>query len=109
MKIVSFGPERAEQPGVLLNERHIVPLANLLRRAGLPSLDINTVLALLSALQPIIEAELAKKPQVIEISSTRLGPPVPRPEKIIVAGGNYRSHVDEAMGIKDGPGPAEPL
>jgi 2-keto-4-pentenoate hydratase/2-oxohepta-3-ene-1,7-dioic acid hydratase in catechol pathway len=109
MKIVSFGPERAEQPGVLLNERQIAPLANLLTRAGLPALDINTVLALLPYLQPIIEAELAKKPQVIEISSTRLGPPVPRPEKIIVAGGNYRSHVDEAMGMKDAPVPSEPL
>jgi 2-keto-4-pentenoate hydratase/2-oxohepta-3-ene-1,7-dioic acid hydratase in catechol pathway len=109
MKIVSFGPERAEQPGVLLNERQIAPLANLLTRAGLPALDINTVLALLPYLQPIIEAELARKPQVIEISSTRLGPPVPRPEKIIVAGGNYRSHVDEAMGKKDAPVPSEPL
>jgi len=34
---------------------------------------------------------------------------VPRPEKIIVAGGNYRSHVDEAMGRKDAPIPSEPL
>jgi 2-keto-4-pentenoate hydratase/2-oxohepta-3-ene-1,7-dioic acid hydratase in catechol pathway len=39
----------------------------------------------------------------------RLGPPVPQPEKIVVAGGNYRSHVDEAMGRKDAPIPSEPL
>jgi 2-keto-4-pentenoate hydratase/2-oxohepta-3-ene-1,7-dioic acid hydratase in catechol pathway len=109
MKFVTFGPVRAEQPGVLLDEEHIVPLIPLLVRAGLPALDLNAVLALLPHLQPLIEAELADPVEVVELAGTRLGPPVTRPEKIIVAGGNYQSHVDEASGMKDAPSPSEPL
>jgi 2-keto-4-pentenoate hydratase/2-oxohepta-3-ene-1,7-dioic acid hydratase in catechol pathway len=109
MKFVTFGPVRAEQPGVLLDEEHIVPLGPLLVRAGLPALDLNAVLALLPHLQPLIEKELADPVEVVEVATTRLGPPVARPEKIIVAGGNYQSHVDEASGMKDAPSPSEPL
>jgi 2-keto-4-pentenoate hydratase/2-oxohepta-3-ene-1,7-dioic acid hydratase in catechol pathway len=67
------------------------------------------LLALLPYLQPILETELRGAVESIELGSVRLGPPVPRPEKIIVAGGNYRSHVDEAMGKKNAPIPSEPL
>ena len=109
MKLVSFGPERAEQPGVLLNEQQIVPLAPLLIDAGFPSLDTNTILAFLPYLQPLIETALTRPQRSIDVSSTRLGPPIPHPGKIIVAGGNYRSHVDEAMGKKNAPIPSEPL
>jgi 2-keto-4-pentenoate hydratase/2-oxohepta-3-ene-1,7-dioic acid hydratase in catechol pathway len=109
MKIVSFGPARAEQPGVLIDEQHLVPLGPLLVRVGLPDLDTNAVLALLPYLQPIIEAELKNPEQLIAVDEIRLGPPVPKPEKIIVAGGNYQSHVDEAAGMKDAPSPSQPL
>lgn len=80
-----------------------------MERAGFPALDTNALLALLPYLQPIIESALQGRVDFIDFGSTRLGPPVPRPEKIIVAGGNYRSHVDEAMGRKDAPIPSEPL
>jgi 2-keto-4-pentenoate hydratase/2-oxohepta-3-ene-1,7-dioic acid hydratase in catechol pathway len=109
MKLVSFGPERAEQPGVLLNEQQIVPLAPLLIDAGFPALETNIILAFLPYLQPLIETALTKPQRSIDVSSTRLGPPIPHPGKIIVAGGNYRSHVDEAMGKKNAPIPSEPL
>jgi 2-keto-4-pentenoate hydratase/2-oxohepta-3-ene-1,7-dioic acid hydratase in catechol pathway len=109
VKIITFGPERAEQPGILVNEGQIAPLAGLLTRAGLPSVDTNTFLAFLPFLQPIIETGLSGYEPLIDVSTVRLGPPVPRPEKIVVAGGNYRSHVDEAMGKKDAPIPSEPL
>jgi 2-keto-4-pentenoate hydratase/2-oxohepta-3-ene-1,7-dioic acid hydratase in catechol pathway len=110
MKIVSFGPARAEQPGVLLeDEKHILPLTPVLTRAGLPALEANAILALLPYLRPVIEAAMANPEHVVEIASTRLGPPVPKPEKIIVAGGNYQSHVDEASGRKNAPSPSEPL
>jgi 2-keto-4-pentenoate hydratase/2-oxohepta-3-ene-1,7-dioic acid hydratase in catechol pathway len=109
MKIVSYGPARAEQPGILINETQIAPLAGLLTRAGLPAVDTNTLLAFLPFLQPIIEAGLSHYEPLIEVGAVRLGPPVPRPEKIVVAGGNYRSHVDEAMGKKNAPIPSEPL
>ncbi|MFI1016393.1 fumarylacetoacetate hydrolase family protein [Streptomyces sp. NPDC020965] len=110
MKIVSFGPAGAEQPGVLLEgERQIAPLIPLLERHGLPGLDTNAFLGLLPQLQSIIEAALKEPGEVIEVGATRLGSPVPRPEKIIVAGGNYQSHVDEASGQKNAPSPTEPL
>lgn len=109
MKLVSYGPPQAEQPGVLLSETEIVPLAEVLRNAGYPPLDTNTILAFLPTLQPIILDALAKPMRTVSVRSTRLGPPVPRPQKIIVAGGNYRSHVEEAMGRKDAPIPSEPL
>ncbi|MFJ6393873.1 fumarylacetoacetate hydrolase family protein [Streptomyces sp. NPDC091972] len=110
MKIVSFGPPRSEQPGVLLgDEQTILPLPPVLARAGLPTLDTNAILAFLPYLQPIIE-EAAKDPrETVALGSVRLGPPVPKPEKIIVAGGNYQSHVDEASGKKNAPSPSEPL
>ena len=77
---------------------------------GLPSLDTNALLAFLPYLQPLIEEALSRvRVPGIDVKTARLGPPVPRPEKIIVAGGNYRSHVDEAMGKKDAPIPSEPL
>jgi hypothetical protein len=64
MKIVSFGADRSEQPGVLIDDQHIVPLAGILAAAGLPpTLDTNAILAFLSFLQPIIEEELTKKPR----------------------------------------------
>jgi 2-keto-4-pentenoate hydratase/2-oxohepta-3-ene-1,7-dioic acid hydratase in catechol pathway len=110
MKIVSFGPTGTEQPGVLFAaETQIAPLAPLLQRAGLPALDTNAILGLLPHLQPVIEEGLKDPVGAIEVASTRLGPPVPRPEKIIVAGGNYQSHVDEAAGRKNAPSPSEPL
>jgi 2-keto-4-pentenoate hydratase/2-oxohepta-3-ene-1,7-dioic acid hydratase in catechol pathway len=109
MKIVSYGPERAEQPGVLIDEHYVVPLARILTKSGYPAFDTNAILSLLPYLQPVIESALRSDVQKIDIRTVRLGPPVPRPEKIIVAGGNYRSHVDEASGMKNAPAPSEPL
>src|SRR3984885_4876600 len=109
MKIVSYGPERAEQPGVLIDEHYVVPLARILTKSGYPAFDTNAILSLLPYLQPVIESALRSDVQKIDVKTVRLGPPVPRPEKIVVAGGNYRSHVDEAMGKKDAPIPSEPL
>jgi 2-keto-4-pentenoate hydratase/2-oxohepta-3-ene-1,7-dioic acid hydratase in catechol pathway len=109
MRIVSFGPVRAEQPGVILEDGTIVPLSPLLRDAGLTELGTNDILAMLDYLQPIIEAALPHAPERLAPGSVRIGPPVPKPEKIIVAGGNYQSHVDEAMGKKNAPSPSEPI
>ncbi|MFD9733815.1 fumarylacetoacetate hydrolase family protein [Umezawaea sp. NPDC059074] len=109
MKIVSYGPERAERPGVFVPGQGIAPLDPLFRSLGLTSLDTNTVLSLLDVLQPMVEKALTGPVRWVDESTTRIGPPVPRPEKIIVAGGNYQSHVDEAMRRKDAPSPSEPI
>ena len=109
MRIVSFGAVRAEQPGIIRADGSIVPLTPLLRDLGLAELDMNAFLALLDELQPLIEKALPDAKVVLPAGSVRLGPPVPKPEKIIVAGGNYQSHVDEAMGMKNAPSPSEPI
>lgn len=109
MKLVTFGPQRAEQPGVLADEDTIVPLTPLLLAAGYPELPVNAILALLPALQPEIEKQLQDARETVPVQGQRLGPPVPKPPKIIVAGGNYQSHVDEAAGRKNAPSPSEPL
>ncbi|MDX6256436.1 MAG: hypothetical protein QOJ11_2770 [Frankiales bacterium] len=94
---------------MLLPSGDIAPLGPLLRDLGYPNLDTNTILALLSHLQPQIEEALLGSPYVLDAAAVRLGPPVPTPEKVIVAGGNYQSHVDEAAGRKNAPSPTEPL
>ena len=109
MKIISFGPARAEQPGILVSPEEIVPLGPLLIDAGVSELSGNSVLSLLPTLQPIIERQLGKRHASVDARTVRLGPPVPRPPKVIVAGGNYQSHVDEAAGRKNAPSPSEPL
>ncbi|MFG1603323.1 fumarylacetoacetate hydrolase family protein [Actinoplanes sp. NPDC049265] len=110
MKIVSYGPPRAERPGILVPGQGIAPLDPLLRSLGLTSLDTNSVLALLDHLQPVIETTLTGGGVAwLDETTTRLGPPVPFPDKILVAGGNYQSHVDEAMGRENAPSPSEPI
>lgn len=109
MRIVSFGAVRAEQPGMIRADGSIVPLSPLLRDLGLAELDTNAFLAMLDQLQPLLEEALPTAREVLPAGSVRLGPPVPKPEKIIVAGGNYQSHVDEAMGRKNAPSPSEPI
>lgn len=110
MRIISFGATRAEQPGIILADGSIAPLTPILRGLGFAELGTNEFLAMLDYLQPLIEAELARGGvETLRAGSVRLGPPVTRPEKIIVAGGNYQSHVDEAMGKKNAPSPSEPI
>jgi 2-keto-4-pentenoate hydratase/2-oxohepta-3-ene-1,7-dioic acid hydratase in catechol pathway len=109
MKIVSFGPPHGEQPGIYVDGGQIAPLAPILVGLGFPALDTNALLSLLPYLQPLIEEAIAKGAQRFPADQVRLGSPVPKPEKVIVAGGNYQSHVDEAMGRKDAPSPSEPL
>jgi 2-keto-4-pentenoate hydratase/2-oxohepta-3-ene-1,7-dioic acid hydratase in catechol pathway len=109
MKIISYGPARAERPGVLLPGLGIAPLDPLLRSIGLTALDTNTVLSLLDVLQPRIEDALSGRVPWLDEATTRIGSPVPFPEKIIVAGGNYQSHVDEVAGRPNAPSPSEPI
>ncbi|WP_448006686.1 fumarylacetoacetate hydrolase family protein [Agromyces bauzanensis] len=109
MKIVTFGPNRAEQAGILIDDRRIVPLGPLLQSLGFAALDTNQFLGLLTELGTAVEQAAMAWEDTVDVSSVRLGPPVPSPPKIIVAGGNYQSHVDEAAGMKNAPSPREPL
>jgi 2-keto-4-pentenoate hydratase/2-oxohepta-3-ene-1,7-dioic acid hydratase in catechol pathway len=104
MKIVSFGPRKSEQAGVLRLDGKIAPLNAILLDAGLTPLGMNEILGLLDHLQPIIERALPTA-YTIAADGIRMGPPVPEPPKIIVTGANYQSHLDEVGGML----PPQPL
>jgi 2-keto-4-pentenoate hydratase/2-oxohepta-3-ene-1,7-dioic acid hydratase in catechol pathway len=105
MKIISFGPLGAEQPGLLASDGHIVPLAALLAELGMAPLSTIQLLGMLPQLQPLLERQLATTSAGILADGVRLGSPVPLPEKIIVTGANYQAHLDEVSGMK----PPRPL
>jgi 2-keto-4-pentenoate hydratase/2-oxohepta-3-ene-1,7-dioic acid hydratase in catechol pathway len=110
MKLVSYGERGAEQPGVLVEEERIVPLAPLLEELGLRGADMCVVVGLLDVILPLIEETVAaSNGGAVRLSETRLGPPIPHPEKILVIGGNYQSHVDEAKAITKGIPPSRPI
>lgn len=108
MKIVSYGARHCEQPAALRDNDTLVPLTPLLHQAGYPALDTNTLLALLPALRCEIEPLVDDAIDTIPVGATRLGPPVPHPGKVIVVGGNYPTHLSEAIGAKN-VAPSEPL
>lgn len=110
MKIVSYGSVRAERPGIFVPGRGIAPLDPLLRSLGYTTVETNQLFAMLDFLQPVIEEALERADvEWIPEGSVRLGPAVPAPPQVIVAGGNYQSHVDEAAGMKNAPSPSEPI
>lgn len=109
MKLVSFGPSRAEQPGVLDGDA-VVPLAPLLADLGIPGAGMNAVLGLLPQLRPLI-TELLADPAAgrIALDAVRLGPPVPEPPTLVVIGGNFHAHVAEMAGMNGGKPPQQPI
>lgn len=110
MKLVSFGVSGSEQPGVLCDDDTIVPLAGVLADLGLRGTDMNGVLGILPFLRPII-TELIASPGAprVQLSTTRLGPPVPAPRALIVIGGNFHAHVQEMAGMNGGNPPLQPI
>lgn len=95
MKLVSFGSQGNETPGVLIGGERIVPLIDPMRSWGYAVTDINDVLRHLPELQPRIEDLVATGKNAVPLASARLGPPVPRPGAIFAVGANYRSHLAE--------------
>jgi 2-keto-4-pentenoate hydratase/2-oxohepta-3-ene-1,7-dioic acid hydratase in catechol pathway len=109
MKLVSYGPPRSEQPGVLVDDE-IVPLGGLLADLGVPGAGMNAVLGLLPFVRPAIEQILADPATpCLSRATTRLGPPVPAPPALIVIGGNFYSHVEEMSGMNGGKPPQQPI
>ena len=109
MRLVSFGPPRAERPGVMVGEDAVLPLGGVLEEFGLPAGDMNAVLGTLPLIRPAIEARIDAGDEVVPLAGQRLGPPVPRPQKILVIGGNYHSHVLEASALNKGKPPTLPI
>ncbi|KAF2339387.1 fumarylacetoacetate hydrolase family protein [Flavobacterium tistrianum] len=87
MKLIRFGEEGKEKPGVLLNEK----------RYDVSSIvtDYNEAFFENDGLAKLEEA-LKSNPSLPEVSdSVRLGSPVARPSKIICIGLNYVDHCEE--------------
>jgi 2-keto-4-pentenoate hydratase/2-oxohepta-3-ene-1,7-dioic acid hydratase in catechol pathway len=109
MKLVSYGASGAEQPGVLVEEdATIVPLAPLWRELGQPPPDMNAVVGLLPWLREAIDVTVAAGRERIHRADVRLGPPVPRPSKVVVCGLNTRSQLLEAQGFFGDVAPRRP-
>jgi len=109
MKLVSYGPAGAEQPGVFVEEEAaIVPLAPLWRELGQPAGDMNSVVGLLPWLREAIDEAVAGRRDQVDCASVRLGPPVPRPSKLVVCGLNTRSQLREAQAFFGNAAPRRP-
>jgi acylpyruvate hydrolase len=90
MRLVSFGPPGCELPGALQDDR-ILPIGPLLAGFGVRNPEMNAVLGLWGLLGPQVEQALAEAApdQLLSLTETRLGPPVPRPASILGVGKNY--------------------
>jgi len=98
MKLVSYGAPGAEQPGVLIeDEATIVPLTPLWAELGQAPPDMRAVVGLLPWLRGAVEAAVASRQGGFDCGGVRLGPPVPRPSKVVVCGLNMRSQLQEAQ------------
>jgi 2,4-diketo-3-deoxy-L-fuconate hydrolase len=87
MRLVSYGPPRAEQPGVLADGA-VFPLTPVLRSLGIREGDMNAVLGLLPYARDLFEAATGG-PDGVPVETVRLGPPVPRPTNIVGLGLTY--------------------
>lgn len=94
MKLISVGPRGAEQPALLVDGDHWVPLAPFLERYGVQG-GMNAMLGLL----PVLADELlgwGATAALYPLEGQRLGAPVMRPRSIVAIGANTKSHVAEA-------------
>lgn len=112
MRLVSYGPADQCRAGILFDDG-IADLEQSMRsaRIGTPVSDMTFFLdqenwrGMLDGI-----AKAASREKRIEVKSTRLGPPVPLPRKLMIAGANTHSHVKEAAPlIGPVPPPREPM
>jgi 2-keto-4-pentenoate hydratase/2-oxohepta-3-ene-1,7-dioic acid hydratase in catechol pathway len=94
MKLISFGPNGQEKPGLQLEERivdltavdsSLPPSVRSIFEAGAIE-KVRQIAASAASIDPALTVPLA---------GTRLGPPVTNPSKIICLGLNYKDHAEE--------------
>lgn len=104
MKLVSFGQPESWQPGLLVAGDRVVSASSAAAAAGWDGHDDGELLRSILGAAPdrrrgLREAaeSLATQeaPGVHDLSAVVLGPPVPRPDKILCVGLNYRDHASE--------------
>ncbi len=94
MKLVSFGPAGKERPGVMVDKDTILDLYDASRG------NIRTIRQVLDGEGGLeIVSKLLNSNNItdwkVPLESTRLGPPVTNPTKVIGVGLNYHSHTGE--------------
>lgn len=111
MRLVSYGAPGAERAGIQLGGG-ILDLARAMQAAGMGSPTADMRLFLEQERWRATAEDLARRPaiELIDPASVRLGAPVPLPRKLIIAGANTRSHLEEAAPVlgKVAP-PKEPM
>jgi 2,4-diketo-3-deoxy-L-fuconate hydrolase len=104
MRLVSYGDIGAEHPGILLDDQTILPLRQILSRAGIHLSDANDLIALWPTIATLIDAAKGANVARIPLEGVRLGSPV-RPGKIVGVGFNYARHGDAISLSEPPPGP----
>ena len=97
MRIVRVGDRGGEQPGLLVDDTRWVPLRDV-------TVDVDSAFLGRIARGAFDPAPLLTAP-ARPLAGVRLGPPIPRPGKIVCIGLNYADHAAES-GM---PIPAEPI
>lgn len=92
LRLVRFGPAGRERPGLLLADERIADLSPWVedydgRFFGEGGLDWLR--------RRFRGSGSARTPDRIDLASTRLGPPIARPTKLLAAAVNYRAHAQE--------------
>ena len=89
MKLVTYLAGAQPEIGVIVDENMIIPLASI-------AADMISLIANWEAARAQVEALAAARAGAIDLASTRLAAPVPRPGKIFAIGLNYADHVAES-------------
>jgi 2,4-didehydro-3-deoxy-L-rhamnonate hydrolase len=96
MKLIRFGTEGHEKPGIIINDRWF-DVSHLVADYNEAFFGSNALAELKAAVENGGLDEVDK--------STRLGPPMARPSKLVCVGLNYMDHAKET----NAPIPAEPI
>ncbi len=111
MRLLSYGPAGQERAG-FLRDGTIVDLERAMRAAGLgaPTADMRLFLE-----RPEWRRDLARLAgvrdgaAVVDPTTVRIGPPVPLPRKLLIAGANTVSHMREAHPFTKAAPPKQPM
>ncbi|MGC7342194.1 Probable 2-hydroxyhepta-2,4-diene-1, 7-dioateisomerase [Mycobacteroides abscessus subsp. abscessus] len=95
LRIVSFAGADQWQPGVLIDDDTVAPLAPMLARHDIQVSSARELIALLPQISPLISDELAGGSfEPVPLDSVALGAPIPEPGQVIALGFNYPTHSD---------------
>jgi 2-keto-4-pentenoate hydratase/2-oxohepta-3-ene-1,7-dioic acid hydratase in catechol pathway len=90
MKLIRFGEAGRETPGIIMDEATRMDVSSFVRDYDEAFFASDG----LSQLEQWLKENETSAPRVAQ--SVRLGPPIPRPSKIVCIGLNFRDHAQES-------------